>query len=230
MRPYRMLPNLELPALQRIKSQLTDDMDCRLNSTFREPVTRKKRVIPNYLSKVALLVVLSLITVSAPQAYLSPIPPSEDVATIVSRSADKFFKSAPQAVGLTVGVLKDGKTYTYNYGTIQKGKKDSPSADTLYQIASITKIHRNSPRRGGARKESKVRRRCAKVPGWRLSESGMPGSVHPAGPTRESQFRTAFQFAGYSRKPACLRWDSIGRCCIPDRIPASGKREISPAS
>ncbi|HEY6369043.1 MAG TPA: hypothetical protein VIX37_00555 [Candidatus Sulfotelmatobacter sp.] len=62
-------------------------------------------MIPNYLSKVARLVVLSLITVSATQAHLSPIPPSEDVATIVSRSADKFFKSAPQAVGLAIGVL-----------------------------------------------------------------------------------------------------------------------------
>ena len=58
---------------------------------------------------------------------------------IVSRSAEKFVKSAPQAIGLSVGVLKDGKTYTYNYGTIEKGIRNPTSADTLYQIASITK-------------------------------------------------------------------------------------------
>jgi len=65
--------------------------------------------------------------------------PSDEVAAIIFRSAEGFFKSAPKAAGVSIGVLKDGETYTYNYGTIEKGRKSLPSADTLYPIASITK-------------------------------------------------------------------------------------------
>ncbi len=68
-----------------------------------------------------------------------PEPVSEDVSAIVSRNAETFLKNAPQAAGLSIGIFKDGKTSTYNYGTVEKGKKIPPSADTLYQIASISK-------------------------------------------------------------------------------------------
>lgn len=68
-----------------------------------------------------------------------PTQLSEGVSTILARNADIFLKSAPQAAGLSIGVFKDGKTYTFNYGTIEKGKKIPPAADTLYQIASISK-------------------------------------------------------------------------------------------
>src|SRR5947209_6607448 len=96
-------------------------------------------MIAKYPSRVAVLVALSLNAVSPLQAQvLLSTQRSDDVATIISQSAEKFFKSAPKAV-LSIGVLKDGKTYTYNYGTIEKGKNGPPSADTLYQIASIAK-------------------------------------------------------------------------------------------
>ncbi len=57
----------------------------------------------------------------------------------VAHAAERFFKDAPQSVALSIGILKDGKTYVFNYGTLQKGKKELPTADTLYAIASITK-------------------------------------------------------------------------------------------
>jgi serine-type D-Ala-D-Ala carboxypeptidase/endopeptidase len=67
-----------------------------------------------------------------------------DVQTIVDNAAITFLKSAPQVPGFSVGVLKDGKVYTYNYGTIDYGKTDKAvqrkaGADTLYAIASVTK-------------------------------------------------------------------------------------------
>jgi D-alanyl-D-alanine-carboxypeptidase/D-alanyl-D-alanine-endopeptidase len=97
-------------------------------------------MIAKYLSMVVVLVALSLNGVSPLQAQVVlSTQRSDDVAAIVSQCAEKFFKSAPKAVGLSIGVLKDSKTYTYNYGTIEKGKESPPSADTLYQIASITK-------------------------------------------------------------------------------------------
>lgn len=68
--------------------------------------------------------------------------PSEDtksVASIIDHAAKEFFQSTPQAVGLSIGVVRDGETYTFNYGTVEKGQVRRPTADTLYPIASITK-------------------------------------------------------------------------------------------
>lgn len=64
---------------------------------------------------------------------------SEEIRAIVTRSADKYFKDAPQAAALSIGVFKDGKSYIYNLGSLHRDKHDPPSADTLYPIASITK-------------------------------------------------------------------------------------------
>lgn len=83
-------------------------------------------------------VLLYTLPISKAQLLSSKAPP-EDVSAIVSRAAAEFFKDSPHAVGLSIGVLKDGKTYTYNYGTVEKEKKKLPTADTLYQIGSITK-------------------------------------------------------------------------------------------
>jgi CubicO group peptidase (beta-lactamase class C family) len=48
-----------------------------------------------------------------------------------------MFKS--QTVGLSIGILKDGKTSFYNYGETKKGSGQIPSAKNLYEIGSITK-------------------------------------------------------------------------------------------
>jgi D-alanyl-D-alanine-carboxypeptidase/D-alanyl-D-alanine-endopeptidase len=93
-------------------------------------------MIHNCLSRIPVFVALSLVTPSPLHAQAQP---AQDVAAIVSRSAENFFKSAPQAVGLSIGILKGGKAYTYNFGTLKKGKKRPPPTDTLYPIASITK-------------------------------------------------------------------------------------------
>jgi D-alanyl-D-alanine-carboxypeptidase/D-alanyl-D-alanine-endopeptidase len=96
-------------------------------------------MIAKHISKAVALVAFLQIAVSSTQAQAHPSQPSEDVATIVSRSAENFLKSTLQAVGVSIGVIKDGKTYAYNFGTLEEGKKNPPSSDTLYAIASITK-------------------------------------------------------------------------------------------
>ncbi|GAB4051118.1 serine hydrolase domain-containing protein [Spirosoma litoris] len=65
-------------------------------------------------------------------------PLKNSVDTIVEQAAQQFM-TAPEAVGLSVGILKDGKTYVYNYGTVDKGKQQLPTAQTIYPIASISK-------------------------------------------------------------------------------------------
>lgn len=44
-----------------------------------------------------------------------------------------------KAVGMSVGVLKDGKQYFYNYGETAKGNQQLPSNKNLYEIGSVTK-------------------------------------------------------------------------------------------
>ncbi|MDB5090760.1 MAG: serine hydrolase, partial [Mucilaginibacter sp.] len=49
------------------------------------------------------------------------------------------YMSDPQAVALSIGVYKDGKKYTYNYGEVKKGSGILPTGNTIYQIGSIAK-------------------------------------------------------------------------------------------
>jgi D-alanyl-D-alanine-carboxypeptidase/D-alanyl-D-alanine-endopeptidase len=60
------------------------------------------------------------------------------ISEVVDGAARTFLESR-QAVGLSIGVFKDGKTYTYNFGTTERGKQHPPTAHTLYAIASLTK-------------------------------------------------------------------------------------------
>jgi len=45
----------------------------------------------------------------------------------------------PNTVGLSVGIIKDGKTTTYNYGETAKGNGKLPDANSVFEIGSITK-------------------------------------------------------------------------------------------
>jgi len=49
------------------------------------------------------------------------------------------FMYESKTVGLSIGILKDGKTYFYNYGETKKGNGVIPSSKNLYEIGSITK-------------------------------------------------------------------------------------------
>ena len=57
----------------------------------------------------------------------------------VSQSAASTFMHDTSRVGLSIGIIKDGKTYTYNYGSTKRGKNLLPTNDTLYEIGSISK-------------------------------------------------------------------------------------------
>lgn len=49
------------------------------------------------------------------------------------------FMFQTKTVGLSIGVIKEGKTYFYNYGETKKGNGQIPTAKNLYEIGSITK-------------------------------------------------------------------------------------------
>jgi len=76
---------------------------------------------------------------SQAQSAQQAISRGSDIDAIVDRAAKAYFKTAPSAMGISIGVLKDGKTYTYNYGRRDKASSAKPESDSLYEIASITK-------------------------------------------------------------------------------------------
>lgn len=49
------------------------------------------------------------------------------------------YMSESKTVGLSIGILKDGKTSFYNYGETKKGNGQIPSSKNLFEIGSITK-------------------------------------------------------------------------------------------
>lgn len=63
---------------------------------------------------------------------------SKSIDAIVDSATNRFMKDGARA-GLSIGVYHDGKTYTYHYGTTEKGKDLLPAQNTLYEIGSITK-------------------------------------------------------------------------------------------
>src|SRR5689334_20204889 len=61
--------------------------------------------------------------------------PAKSVDSIVEEAAKTFMENG-QTLGLSIGIYKDGKTYTYNFGTTERGKRRPPTAHTQYAIAS----------------------------------------------------------------------------------------------
>lgn len=95
-------------------------------------MNRLKRIL-------ALAALLCLASPAQVQDVQKPANGAKTVAAIINHAASEFFRDTPQAVGLSIGVLKDGKSYTFDYGTTERGRARRPTADTLYPIASITK-------------------------------------------------------------------------------------------
>lgn len=58
--------------------------------------------------------------------------------SLVERSVYGFTKNSSR-VGLSIGIIKNGKKYIYNYGSTRKDKQDLPTKHTVYELASITK-------------------------------------------------------------------------------------------
>jgi D-alanyl-D-alanine-carboxypeptidase/D-alanyl-D-alanine-endopeptidase len=58
--------------------------------------------------------------------------------TIVGKAAQTFIKGKSW-IAFSSGVIKNGDTYIYNYGSTEKDKNKVPSDHTLYEIGSVTK-------------------------------------------------------------------------------------------
>ncbi len=83
--------------------------------------------------------------VNLPPSLLDSAPPvksNNPLKTELDRSIDSvardYFRN-PNAASLSIGIIKNGKPYSYYYGETQKGKASLPTVHTLYEIGSITK-------------------------------------------------------------------------------------------
>jgi len=93
--------------------------------------------------KRILLIPFTLLFVINAWTQTVPVNPTtsrwtNDIDTIVKNVASAFMKDSSK-IGLSIGIIKDGKTYTYNYGTTEKDKNWRPTSNTIYEIGSISK-------------------------------------------------------------------------------------------
>ncbi|MFA6249665.1 MAG: serine hydrolase domain-containing protein, partial [Mucilaginibacter sp.] len=58
--------------------------------------------------------------------------------SLVNSTVSAFMNDSSR-VGLSIGIIKDGISLFYNYGTTEKGKRQIPTANSVYELASITK-------------------------------------------------------------------------------------------
>jgi CubicO group peptidase (beta-lactamase class C family) len=71
-----------------------------------------------------------------PVATYNPLKSTNDkiVDSVVRRYIQKS-----NTVGLSIGLIKDGKTTIYNYGETKSGNDKLPTANTIFEIGSISK-------------------------------------------------------------------------------------------
>jgi CubicO group peptidase (beta-lactamase class C family) len=64
---------------------------------------------------------------------------AETVDQVVQVATQAFLAANPQAAGMAIGVVRDGRTYFYNYGLADRKRGLPITSDTLFPIASVTK-------------------------------------------------------------------------------------------
>ena len=57
----------------------------------------------------------------------------------MDKNAEILLKRS-KAYSVSIGIVKDGKTYTKHYGEIDKGKANKANNNTYFEIASVTKV------------------------------------------------------------------------------------------
>ncbi|CAM3991519.1 serine hydrolase [Mucilaginibacter galii] len=58
--------------------------------------------------------------------------------TLINTSVSAFMRSGNR-VGISIGVLNNGKSFIYNYGSTTPGQQRLPTGNSVYELASITK-------------------------------------------------------------------------------------------
>lgn len=78
---------------------------------------------------------ISLLSVAV-QVAIGQTQPAADAA--IQQLGTAFIQEKAR-VGLSIGIVRNGKTAFYNFGTTEKGKDQLPTQNTIYEIGSISK-------------------------------------------------------------------------------------------
>ncbi len=62
-----------------------------------------------------------------------------EILSFMDKNAKVLLENS-KANSVSIGVVKDGKTYTKHYGEIDKGKGNQANNNTVFEVASITKL------------------------------------------------------------------------------------------
>ncbi|WP_199119553.1 serine hydrolase [Pedobacter sp. ASV28] len=88
------------------------------------------------------LISLAYISLCTAQTNQTKVPTDNRLKTgldsLVDQAAAAFMTNGSR-VGLSIGIIKNGKQYLYNYGSTQRDKPALPTGNTVYELASITK-------------------------------------------------------------------------------------------
>jgi hypothetical protein len=76
--------------------------------------------------------------VDKPSLVATTNPLKNIVDKIVDSIARRYIQKS-NTVGLSIGIIKDGKISTYNYGETKRNNRQLPNSNTIYEIGSITK-------------------------------------------------------------------------------------------
>ncbi|MBC7400221.1 MAG: beta-lactamase family protein [Mucilaginibacter sp.] len=76
--------------------------------------------------------------VDKPTLVASTNPLKKIVDKVVDSIARRYIQKS-NTVGLSIGIIKDGKISTYNYGETKRSNNQLPTINTIYEIGSITK-------------------------------------------------------------------------------------------
>jgi serine-type D-Ala-D-Ala carboxypeptidase/endopeptidase len=90
-------------------------------------------------SRTSLPICLCITALSAVAAARPMRADDKDLASQVERLAQPLVDNGA-VVGLAIGVLDKGQRRTFGFGRIAADRDERPTADTLYEIGSITKV------------------------------------------------------------------------------------------
>ncbi len=80
-----------------------------------------------------------LILICGFSAFAQKTITEKQIFASMDAQAEAFLKQT-KANSFSVGIVKDGKTYTRHYGEIDKSKGNKANNSTLFEVASITKL------------------------------------------------------------------------------------------
>ncbi len=99
------------------------------------------------LKIAGIIVLVLLISVAALLSYawyrLNHVNDKGDLVASIDTQVEKFF-AREQAVGMVVGVYKDGRSFTKGYGSLLRDQNIPPDGRSVMELASVSKLFTTS--------------------------------------------------------------------------------------